>query len=183
MLKIETGYLKGSSFDTVPSKKTRYTPSQLRRTLINIFEISDYNLLEVFGGSGSFSFEAISNYAKSSTIIEQSSKSVNIIKNNSKKLGIENEINVIKGDFRTIIPELKKNNQKYDMIFADPPFNLGFVEEFLKVIDNNSEILIDGAYIIIEKSKRENYNYTPLNLELDEIRNYGDIDLLIYFRK
>jgi 16S rRNA (guanine(966)-N(2))-methyltransferase RsmD len=182
-LKIETGYLRGLSFDTVNSKNTRYTPAQLRRTLANIFDFSDCKVLEIFGGSGSFSFEAISNDASDSTIIEASSKAVMTIKSNIKKLNIDEKINVIKKDYRAAVLELVNEKKSFDIIFADPPFNLNFCNEFLSIMDENFMIFNENCYLILEKSKHENCDIELKNIFLEETRNYGDIDINIYKRK
>jgi 16S rRNA (guanine966-N2)-methyltransferase len=80
-LKIETGIMKGLSFDTVKSSKTRYTPGQLRRTLTNIFDFNGANMLEIFSGSGGVSFEFISNGLEHSHLIDVNGKSKKMLKN------------------------------------------------------------------------------------------------------
>lgn len=182
-LKIETGNLKGLSIDTVKSSKTRYTPGQLRRTLTNIFDFNDSNMLEIFAGSGAVSFEFISNGLINSHLIDVNGKSISIIKKNAKKLNIINKINPIKGDFRNVIPSLIENGISFNYIFADPPFNLDFCKELVQFIDMNDLILKDGGYFILERSKHEEYKIDNLkNLKLDESRNYGDIDIDIYYK-
>ncbi|MGM0639855.1 MAG: RsmD family RNA methyltransferase [Thermotogota bacterium] len=182
-LKIETGTMKGLNFDTVKSSKTRYTPGQLRRTLTNIFDFNGANMLEIFSGSGAVSFEFISNGLKNSYLIDVNGKSISVIKKNAKKLKIEDKINPIKGDFRTVIPSLIENDLSFNYIFADPPFNLGFCDELIRFMDTNNGILKDGGYFILERSKHEKYNIDNLKvLKLDESRNYGDIDIDIYYK-
>ncbi|BBE31955.1 DNA methyltransferase [Tepiditoga spiralis] len=179
-LKIETGTMRGQTYETVNDKRTRYTPGKLKQILMNIFDFQEVNLLEVFGGSGGFSFEAISNGASSSTIIEVNSKTVSSIIKNLNKLKISNKVQVIKNDFRKAIPKLKNSEKKFNIVFADPPFNLGFCNDFLEILDKNHEIIISGGYIILERSKRENYNLNLKNFVLDESRNYGEITLDIF---
>ncbi|HOO75297.1 MAG: RsmD family RNA methyltransferase [Thermotogae bacterium] len=182
-LKIESGMYKGLSFDTVSDKKTRYTPAQLRRTLMNIFDFSDSKLLEVFGGSGSVSFEIISNGALSSVIIEQNSRSVSTIIKNAKNLNLSDKIKVVKSDYRIAFEKLKSDGEKFDYIFADPPFNLNFCNEFLNITDSCSEIINTGGFIILEHSKHESVEKVLKNFIHDESRNYGDIDIEIFIKK
>ena len=179
-LKIETGVMRGQTYETVNDKRTRYTPGKLKQTLMNIFDFQDVRLLEVFGGSGGFSFEAISNGALSSTIIEVNSKTVSSIIKNLEKLKLSNKVQVIKNDFRKALPKLKNSEKTFDIIFADPPFNLGFCEDFLNTIEKNNEILVSGGYIILERSKRERYSFESTNFILDESRNYGEITVDIF---
>jgi 16S rRNA (guanine(966)-N(2))-methyltransferase RsmD len=182
-LKIETGSMKGLTFDTVKSSKTRYTPGQLRRTLTNIFDFNDASMLEIFAGSGAVSFEFISNGLNHSHLIDVNGKSISIIKKNAKKLKVMDKISTIKGDFRSVVPSLIENTLSFNYIFADPPFNLGFCDELVKFLDVNHLILKDGGYFILERSKHENYSIDFLEkLKLDESRNYGDIDIDIYYK-
>lgn len=183
-LRIETGNLKGKIIETNKKGNTRYTPSQLRRTIINIFDFQNSKILEVFGGSGCVSFEMISNKAYESTIIETSSKNYRLITTNTNNLNLKNKIKIIKGDYRFIIPKLEEEKNVFDYIFADPPFNLNYCNEFLNILDKHHFLLSENGYLILEKSKHENINYSILNnFILDENRNYGDIDLLIFIKK
>ncbi|PNR95053.1 methyltransferase [Petrotoga olearia DSM 13574] len=179
-MKIESGKFKNINIDTVDDPRTRYTPATLRRALMSIFDFSGANFLEFFAGSGIMSFEVISNGAKSSTMVDISSKAVRSILKNAKSLGILDNIKVIKSDFRKSITKL--SGEQFDYIFADPPFNNRYVQEFLKFIDSNAFLIRNGGYIIIEKYKDEKSDYMPKNIIIEEVRDYGDIEILICFK-
>ena len=180
-LKIETGKFKNRRIEAVNDPKTRYTTSILRQAVMNIFDFSGANLLELFAGSGVFSFEALSNGAIKSVLVDISSKSINCILKNAKTLGFLEAIKVIKSDYRKVFSKL--DSQQFDFIFADPPFDLGYIDELLKLLDKNYSILKKNGYIIIEKSKNERYNVDLKHLILNEIRDYSDTELLILQRK
>ncbi|MDY6896223.1 MAG: RsmD family RNA methyltransferase [Thermotogota bacterium] len=179
-LKIESGKFKNNTIEAVGDHRTRYTPATLRRALMSIFDFSGANFLEFFAGSGMLSFEALSNGAKSSTMVDISSKAVSSILKNAESLGVINSIKVIKSDFRKSISKLSA--KQFDYIFADPPFNNQYVQEFLKFIDSNVSLIRSGGYIIIEKHKNEKSDYIPKNLIREEVREYGDIEILIFFK-
>ena len=69
------------------------------------------------------------------------------------------------------------------LYFADLTFDLGYIDELLKLLDKNYSILKKNGYIIIEKSKNERYNVDLKHLILNEIRDYSDTELLILQRK
>jgi len=96
-------------------------------------------------------------------------------------LGVLEAIKVIKSDYRKVFSKL--DSQQFDFIFADPPFDLGYIDELLKLLDKNYSILKKNGYIIIEKSKNERYNVDLKHLILNEIRDYSDTELLILQRK
>lgn len=182
-LKIETGSLRGKSFSPVDDKRTRYTTGQLRMSIMNMFDFNGAIIFDFFGGSGSFSFEAISNGAESSYIIDISKKAVSTIIRNAKTIGIDNKITVLNIDYSKAIEKFLSENTTADVIFADPPFNLGFCSELLQHIDSNPDILNDNGFILLEKSDKEEINYSCNGFILEQKRNYGDIELLIYTKK
>jgi 16S rRNA (guanine(966)-N(2))-methyltransferase RsmD len=179
-LKIESGKFKNITIETVDDRRTRYTPATLRRALMSIFDFSGANFLDFFAGSGIMSFEVLSNGAKSSTMVDISSKAVSSILKNAESLGVLSNIKVIKSDFRKSITKLSA--EQFDYIFADPPFNNHYVQEFLKFIDSNISLIRKEGYIIIEKHKNEKIDYIPKNLIREEVRDYGDIEILIFFK-
>lgn len=180
MLAIENGYLKGRKINIVPDKRTRYTPANVRRALLNIIDVEDMNSLEIFGGSGCVSFEFISSGTTKATIIETSKKACSTIIKNAKNLKINNKIRLICSDFRKSIAKL---NEKYDIIFMDPPFQMGLAAEALKKISENKNIYDTDTIIIVEHSKREilDKNYDDLNLIKEY--HYGDILLSIFSKE
>lgn len=179
-LKIETGKFKNKYIETVNDPKTRYTTSMLRQALMNMFDFNGAIILELFAGSGIFSFEALSNGAQKSVLVDISSKSVKSILENAKTLHVLKNIRVIKSDYRKVFSKL--SSERFDFIFADPPFNLGYIDELLKLLDKNFYILEEEGYIIIEKAKNENFIGAFENLTLVETRDYGDVELLILQR-
>jgi 16S rRNA (guanine966-N2)-methyltransferase len=180
MLSIENGKLKGRKIDIVPDKRTRYTPANVRRALLNIIDVSDMNTLEIFGGSGSVSFEFLSSGANHSTIIETSKKACSTIIKNASKLGLKNKIKIICSDFRKSVEKL---TNKYDLIFMDPPFQMGLANEALKKIANNKKLYDDNSIIVVEHSKRELLESKYDDIILSKEYNYGDIKLSIYLKE
>ncbi|KLO22036.1 methyltransferase [Marinitoga sp. 1197] len=180
MLSIENGILKGRKINIVPDKRTRYTPANVRRALMNIIDVKDMNTLEIFGGSGVVSFEFISSGAEKVTIIETSRKACSTIIKNSKILKINNKLKLICSDFRKA---LKKLTEKYDLIFLDPPFQMGIADEALEKISENKYIYNENTLIIVEHSKREKLKKTYGDLILDKEYNYGDIKISIYIKE
>ncbi|SHE33612.1 16S rRNA (guanine(966)-N(2))-methyltransferase RsmD [Marinitoga hydrogenitolerans DSM 16785] len=179
MLSIENGFLKGRKINIVPDKRTRYTPANVRRALLNIVDVTEMYSLEIFGGSGIVSFEFISSGAENATIVETSKKACSTIIKNAKSLKIDNKINLICSDFRKGIIKLTK---KYDIIFMDPPFQLGLASEALKKITENKHIYDENTIIIVEHSKREILEKNYGDLIRNKEYNYGDIKLSVYVK-
>ncbi|MBM7558283.1 16S rRNA (guanine(966)-N(2))-methyltransferase RsmD [Marinitoga litoralis] len=180
MLTIENGQFKGRKIDIVPDKRTRYTPANVRRAILNIVDVSEMITLEIFGGSGSVSFEFLSSGAHHSTIIEASKQACSTILKNANFLGVKDKIKLICSDFRKSIGKL---TERYDLIFMDPPFQMGLAEEAILKIIENKNIYDEDTLIIVEHSKRELLKKEYGDLLRYKEYNYGDIILSLYTKE
>ncbi|AEX84647.1 hypothetical protein XO10_01270 [Marinitoga sp. 1135] len=177
MLSIESGSLRGKKVMTVNDKRTRYTPANVRRAIFNFVDVEDMKSLEIFGGSGIVTFEFLSSGATDATIIEASKKACSTILKNARNLGVKDKINLICSDFRNAIAKL---TEKYDIIFMDPPFQMGLADEAMKKISENSNIYDEDTLIIVEHSKREEISEKYGELAVYKVYNYGDIKLTLF---
>jgi 16S rRNA (guanine(966)-N(2))-methyltransferase RsmD len=147
----------------------------------SLFEILKYDLegsrfLDLFGGSGSVGIEALSRGAKEVYFSDHNPKCVGLIKENLKELGFSNA-KVILGEAGNIIKGLKDRKEKFDIVFIDPPYEIGLVKNTLQN-PMLRDILNENAVIIVKKHKKEESdNYFTLVKE----RKYGDT--VLEFRK
>ena len=152
VLRIIDGSMRGRKlrFNTVDG--LRPTLDRVRETLFNWLakDISQCHCLDLFAGSGALSFEALSRGAPSVFIVEKSPKVSKDLKHNCQLLQVANAkvINLEASKF------LKTNQQKFDLVFLDPPFGKGLLADTLKnlIPHLNSQALV---YIEQEKSEQE----------------------------
>ncbi|SHH15361.1 16S rRNA (guanine(966)-N(2))-methyltransferase RsmD [Thermosipho atlanticus DSM 15807] len=170
MLVIETGSFKRKRLEMVPDKRTRYTPGKVRMALVNILNLNNKTVLDLCAGSGIVGFEFLSNGAKYVHFVEISSKAVKTIAANSRILGVEKRIKIFKKDARIF---LRTSKNRYEIVFTDPPFELGIVNNLLVNISN---IVTKDGIIIVEHSKKEKLSI-PDSLELLVTKRFGDIHL------
>ncbi|MDI6840352.1 MAG: 16S rRNA (guanine(966)-N(2))-methyltransferase RsmD [bacterium] len=123
----------------------RPTQDKVRTAIFNILgdRIKDVKFVDLFAGSGSVGIEAISRGASEVIFVEKSRKVVSVLNENLKSLGYMEKSKVINGD------ALKVKLKTPDIIFADPPYDMGFAK---KVIDL---WLISKRLLILEHSKHE----------------------------
>lgn len=121
MTRIIAGQLKGSVLK-VP-KQIRPMMELVRKALFDILgpEIVDAKVLELFGGSGAISFEAISRGAQSAIVVEKSHSAISAIKENIDRLKLSDVINARLDDAMSF---LNTNDEIFDIIIADPPYEL-----------------------------------------------------------
>src|SRR6476660_4421920 len=108
---------------------TRPTTDIAKEGLFNILQnnldIASLDTLDLFGGTGSIRYELSSRGAKSCTIVEMDNTMHAFIKKTSESLGLVN-FHVLKSEVFRYIAQCQ---QKYDLIFAGPPYALATIDE------------------------------------------------------
>lgn len=170
-LRIIAGTLKGHFINAPNSKHTRPTTDRVRETLFNILNniitFEGIRVLDLYAGSGSLGFESLSRGAKEVHFVEQNSSVAKNLEANIAKLGAENSCKIFKAQtlkFTSQIPD-----DKYDLLFTDPPFFRYDIYEVAKNLFRNNFLKKNGI-IIVERSivtkerDIENFNIRPFKI-------------------
>uniref|UniRef100_A0A7V3NUC7 16S rRNA (Guanine(966)-N(2))-methyltransferase RsmD n=1 Tax=candidate division WOR-3 bacterium TaxID=2052148 RepID=A0A7V3NUC7_UNCW3 len=160
-------------------KGIRPTRAIVKRSIFDTLReyVVDSEVLEVFAGSGAVGFEALSRGATSCVFIEKSREGMLTIIENAKKLGVLNKIRVIKADFVRGLNDLIREQRKFDLIFADPPYDFSNHEELFKRV-----VLLlkpNGLYLVEVRNK----TLLPDNWEgLSKVKevNFGQTKVVYY---
>jgi 16S rRNA (guanine966-N2)-methyltransferase len=169
-MRIITGKYGGRKINP-PSRMpyTRPTTDVGKEGLFNIIEnnisIEGLKTLDIFGGTGSISYELASRGAADLTIIEKDPKMYAFIQKTVADLRIEN-CSVMKMD---VFRFLEITNETYDFIFAGPPYALKNIDE-LPVIIREKKLLNTSGWFILEHTPANNYEKELL---FKSSRNYG----------
>lgn len=182
---IISGYKKNKKIIT-PKRDFRPTQSKVREALFNIIEVKDKIFLDLCSGSGAIGFEALSRGAWRCVFVEIDREAVQNIFTNAKNI-FENEKEKYK--IKRIAAEdyTKRTNEKFDIIYFDPPYNSKIYDIVINAIIERN-LLNENGYLIAEssykyyKKKLENFleNY-KVNMKYD-IKIYGE-NVLIIFKK
>lgn len=169
-MNITAGIYKGRKIAVPDEKIVRPTLSKIREsifnTLFSIIDFEDKSFLDVFAGSGIMGLEAISRGFKNVFALEKNPKVAKILKENYQKLGIKPDFAL--GDSLKIIPKL---NEKFDIIYLDPPYFSGIYEQCLEKIKESS-ILNDKGIVILEHVNE--VNWSNLGFTLIKQKKYSD---------
>ncbi len=175
-MRIISGIHKGRRISIPKNFKSRPTTDFAKENLFNVLSNSlyfeDINVLDLFSGTGSIAFEFASRGAKEVTAVEKDYHHMLFIKKNAEALKLDN-FNVIKSNAFVFI---KRIDKKYDLIFADPPFELKEIEKIPGLIWE-SGILNSGGRFILEHSA--NYNFSNSD-NFVELRKYGGVNFSIF---
>ena len=176
-MRIIAGLFRGSTLYQPIDKQTRPLKDMTRESIFNLLlhskkinaRLSDYRVLDIFSGTGSFGIECISRGAKEVTFIEKYEPIIKVLENNINKFKIQNQCSIIKKDFYDL--KTKDLMKPYDFIFIDPPFKLKNTYELINIIIKR-KLLRKYGIIIIHRHKKS-LDIFPNILEEIEKRVYG----------
>jgi len=177
-MRIITGQYKSRQFK-VP-QGIRATEGRVRKALFDILgQVTGLSFLELFAGSGSVGFEALSLGAREVVFVESQNKLCQRIVENIKELKCEAVCCVICQDALKVIRNIVQKSRKFDLIFLDPPYYKGLPEKILQIL-GECDILHHSGYVIVQHYKKD---FTPGkagNLALWRQEKYGDSALSFY---
>lgn len=105
-------------------------------------KIHHASVLDLFGGSGAYSFEALSRWAKEATLIEMNRNILDCIRQSAEKLGISKHCNLVHQDSEKWV---NAASGKYDFIFLDPPFKMtlsqNYWEQVYKLLSEDGTVI------------------------------------------
>lgn len=158
---------------------TRPTTDIAKEGLFNIIEnnldISSLKTCDLFGGTGSISYELCSRGAKDCTIVEKDTAMYEFIKKTAAELKLEN-LHPVKMDVFKFISQCA---DKFGFIFAGPPYALTNIDEIpTRIIERG--MLEKNGWLVLEHTPRNNYSDSPL---FSASRNYGTTIFSIFVNK
>lgn len=178
-MRIVSGNLKGIRFKAPKGFPSRPTTDFAKEALFNIlannYFFDEIAVLDLFSGTGSISYEFASRGVKQVTAIDKNYKCVSFIQKKIKELKLEH-LRVLKSD---AIQFLNKNEETFDLIFADPPFSLAIHEEIVNLIFEK-DLLIEEGVLIIEHGRETNLKSIPQYIET---KNYGGVQFSFFKKK
>jgi 16S rRNA (guanine966-N2)-methyltransferase len=177
-MRIIAGTFKGKKILDPMDIATRPLKDLTKESIFNIinhsnkFEINleGSNILDLFSGVGSFGIECLSRGVKNVVFIENYNGVLPILKKNLINLKLSNNYNIIEQDIYDKNLFFKFDN-KFDIIFLDPPYKNKNLENLLINI-KNAKILDKNGIIIVHRHKNEK-DIIPKNYEIIEQKKYG----------
>ena len=175
-MRIVGGKFKGRLFSPNKKMTARPTTDIAKESLFNILEnridLSDKSVLDLFSGTGSIGYEFISRGAKEVTFVEKNFQQTQFIHRVTETLEIKNA-RIFKTD---VFKFLFKYQGQFDIIFADPPYDLPQFKEVSNAVFS-SNVLKDNGLFILEHPKEYRFVDHP---NFKEIRNYGKVNFSFF---
>ncbi|MFZ1704800.1 MAG: RsmD family RNA methyltransferase, partial [Saprospiraceae bacterium] len=170
-MRIISGQFKGRIFNP-PAKNwpTRPTTDIAKEGLFNILQnridFEETIMLDLFGGTGSHSYEFLSRGCTDVTYVDKFPGCVQFVKKVTESLSIEKYISINRQD---VFDFLKKNTREYTYIFAGPPYPLPNLANIPDIVFSTNVLKKDGIFVL---EHNPNHNF-KLHAHYVEERNYG----------
>ncbi len=186
MIRITGGEFRGRSISAPSNDRTRPTQAKLRQALFNSIQVAvpDAQVLDLFAGSGSLGFEALSRGAKRAVFVESVRLVAGYIEKNGNLLKVRDRMKLIVDPVEKALAKIHFEGP-FDIVFADPPYASGWETRLLTDIQWE-HLLKPNGYLLIEwgnqKSKAKALpEAVPFLVKVRE-KNYGDSVLTTYRR-
>ena len=178
-MRVITGSARGRKLVTPEGIDTRPTTDMVKEAVFSViqFIVPYSNVLDLFAGSGQMGIEALSRGANKAVFLDNSKRSIDAIKQNLQTTGFVKQGKVLSGEAESF---LSNAVEKYDIIFLDPPYNKGFPEKLLPILDKP---LSDDGIVLYEHDKNEELPDETEKLTLKKRYRYGRIMISAYVRK
>ena len=175
-MRIIGGRLKGKFILPPAGYKARPTTDVAREALFNIldneYEFEDLKVLDLFGGTGAVSFEFGSRGVGRVWCVEMARENASFIKREAQRLGLYN-VTMVRDN---VFDFLNVCHEKFDIIFADPPYALEGLETIPdKVFER--DILHPDCYFILEHGGEHNFKDHP---RFFKEREYGRVHFTFF---
>lgn len=128
---------------------TRPTTDRAKEALYNILmnriDFESVTFLDLFGGTGAHSLEFVSRGCREVTYVERFAKCVTWMNKLKDDLSLEDQLTIVQMDVARF---LKRSDRSYNIIFADPPYALPWMNELPDLITNNDILKTEGMLIV-----------------------------------
>lgn len=178
-MRIISGICRGHKLAEFDTMDIRPTTDRVRESLFNL--ISDFvmeaRVLDLFGGSGALSLEALSRGALNSVICDIDQRAIKLINHNAESLRLCDKLKVLNKSAEQFLNE---NKNSFDIIFLDPPYNKGIIAPVIEKIINTNALSEDGIIVLESDNTDEHGEF--LGLSILKQRKYGRTYITVYKR-
>lgn len=179
-MRIVAGKWGGRTLRAPRGMTVRPTTDRVREALFSILgdRVEGRAVLDLFGGTGALSIEALSRGALSAVISEPDPDAFAILTANLSSVGAS-AVETFKGDFRKAIKRLAMQHRRFGLVFLDPPYGKGLAAGAAKAL-SGAALLSDGALVVVEEASRTPDASFPAGWDIITDRRYGDTRVTIF---
>ena len=175
-MRIISGKYKGRRISAPTNITARPTTDFAKEGLFNLLnnriDFEGIDVLDLFAGTGSISIEFVSRDCNSVISVELNDRHCNFIRKVCAELKINN-LSLVKTD---VFKFISSCHSQFDMIFADPPYELDNIAEIPGLIFSHNLLKSDGLFVLEHSSKTDFTNHT----NFVDHRHYGNVNFSFF---
>ncbi len=176
-MRVITGSAKGIRLRTLEGLDVRPTTERVKEGMFSSiqFDISGAAVLDLFAGSGQLGIEALSRGAKKAVFVDQSPQSIQIVKENLKKTGLQDYAEIHQKEAELFLQYCP--DQAFDFAFLDPPYRKDILQKLLPLLLPKMR---KHGKIVCEHEKELEFPEEIFNLRLKKNYVYGKIVVSVW---
>lgn len=184
-MNVTAGELRGRRLFTPKDRAVRPTGARVREALFSIIGdvVFGAMVLDLFSGAGTIGIEALSRGAECCTFVDKSEKALELLKRNIKELGLKERTSIIPLDASKAIKMARKNCDKFDIVFMDPPYSQFNLTQELILSISKEEIVNPAGILIWEHEAKRSPDELYGTLKREVTKRYGDTSLTFFSKQ
>ncbi len=175
-LRITAGVWRGRRLP-VPPHDVRPTSERARQAFFNIVgpRIDGARFLDLFAGSGIFSFEAVSRGAAAATAVDRDPGNVERIERLAKEWNAP--VNAVAGD---VVATLRRLRETFDIVYADPPFDYHGYDQLLDAIHAHVSLAPEALVAVEHRRRSDPFKTYRGPLQMARRAEYGEVWITLF---
>lgn len=180
-MRVIAGTARSRRLKDLPGMDTRPTTDKVKEAMFNIiqFDVEGRRVLDLFGGSGQLTMEALSRGAEQAVVVEKNPAAVRVIRENAQICGFTDRVRLLPADAQSFLAGCR---EKFGLVFLDPPYAGPLLEESLKRIAE-IDIVSENGIIVCESALDKQLPDLSDPYEKGREYRYGQIKVTLYHRK
>jgi 16S rRNA (guanine966-N2)-methyltransferase len=182
-MRIIAGESRGNRIRLPGGCRIRPTADRVKKSLFDILRpVTGKSFLDLFAGSGSVGLEALSQGGRRSIFVEKDIRLVKAIRTALDCLGYSERAEVMAADAQKGLRLLVQRGERFDIVFSDPPYDMGLADQTLQWL-NAMDVLEEDGVVVLQHSTREKLEKArDQGLVVADQRQYGDT-MLSFLRR
>ena len=177
-MRVITGSARGRRLRTLEGSDVRPTTDRVKEAVFSViqFDIEGRRILDLFAGSGQMGIEALSRGACEAVFVDNSPRSVEVVRENLRTCGMTKAAVVVQGDAQSYLAP-RAGRAEFDFAFLDPPYGKGILQSVLGTV---ASVMKPAGVIICESPADEVLPDHVEGFKADRQYRYGKIKVTFY---
>jgi 16S rRNA (guanine966-N2)-methyltransferase len=183
-MRIIAGLAKGRVLKSLRGRAMRPTMDRVRESVFGSLgeQVRGARFLDLYAGAGAVGLEALSRGAAEAVFVESHRPAARVIEENARLCGFEGQSRVIIAQVERGLAILRREGARFDMVFADPPYDRGEVGRVMARLSQWPEMLSERGILLVQRSRHEDPGERVGELGRMRSTRYGETVVDVYWR-